>query len=197
MEALQAIYPAIRQLVGDEFFANMAARYGDRFPLQSGDLSTFGTHLPDFVKTFEPLVPLPYLPDVAHLEWACHQSLHSGKPTPLLPLKIYAQLYLSAHVRLLHSPYPVAQIWDFALNDQSAGSPRLNIEGAKPDHLLVMRPHLDVEVYKMPADEWAWLTRFSSGKTTLSVTPGANEWSHCEEWLVKEVLTLGGAPENH
>lgn len=189
LEALQGIYPAVRRLVGDIFFADLAVRYGDRFPLRSGDVRTFGPYLPDFMETFEPLVSLPYLPDVARLEWACHESLHSGKPTLPPALKTRTPLRLSAHVRLLHSAYPVARIWEFALNDPRAGSPRLDIEGAGPDHLLIMRPQLDVEVYKLPADEWAWLNRFSSDKTAPSTTFDTNEGSRCQEWLSKGALT--------
>lgn len=188
--ALQGIFPAIQRLVGEDFFAQMAMLYSERFPLHCGDLRTFGAQLPAFMESFEPLAPLPYLPDVARLEWACHESLHSGetRDRPPQPPGPDSRLRLATHARLVHSVYPVAEIWEFALNDHDADSPRLNIDDAGPNHLLVMRPGLDVEVHALAADAWAWLKDHDSGGNAPGAISGEDEQSRRQDWWRKGVL---------
>lgn len=191
-DALSAIFPAVQRLVGDDFFAQMAAIYGEKYPLQCGDLRTFGSRLPEFIEGFEPVTPLPYLADVARLEWACHESLHSGEAAPLNATASLAHLRLASHVRLLHSPFPVARIWEFALTDQDPETPRLSIEGVGPDHLLIMRPDLDVEVYALSADDWAWLSRQAGNHEGQAPLPTPEETKRRHAWLHKKVLTYFG-----
>lgn len=189
--ALQGIFPAVQRLVGEEFFAQMAMFYTDQYPLRCGDLRTFGAQLPDFMETFEPLAPLPYLPGVARLEWACHESLHAGEATPPTAPDVDSPLRLAAHVRLLHSVYPVAEIWEFALSDHKADSPRFNIDEGGPNHLLIMRPTLDVEVYSLPREEWAWLNGFTSTRGVIPALSAEGEASRCRDWCAKGVLVHG------
>lgn len=153
LEALQGIYPAIRRLVGEDFFDHMAALYIEQHALQRADLQRYGAQLPDFIAAFEPLAGLPYLPDVARLEWACHEAMHAGRGAPATAR---ADLRLAPHVRLLRSPFPSADIWEFALGDRTGGR-RLDIEGAPPAYVLVARPGLEVEVRCLDASDWRWL----------------------------------------
>ena len=189
-EALQNIYPATRRLVGEDFFANMGVLYGERHPLRSGDLRTFGAHLAAFMQRFEPLAGFPYLPDVARLEWACHESLHAAQASGEARLRESAPLRLAPHVRLLRSPFPFASIWDFALRDHDAAAPRLNIDDAEPCHLLIMRPCLDVEVLTLPEEEWRWLAKFD-----VAYLMDDAEAPHGRAWVSRGVLAA--ADEEH
>ena len=81
--ALEAAYPVVRRLVGEEFFRYAAARYIARHPSRSGDLHEFGESFPAFLETFGPVAGLVYLPDVARLEWAIHQVFHAASHPPL------------------------------------------------------------------------------------------------------------------
>ncbi|APZ43224.1 DNA-binding domain-containing protein [Acidihalobacter ferrooxydans] len=152
-ETLCAIYPAVERLVGNDFFMEMAALYVAQHMLSKADLREYGAQLAEFIGAFEPLAALPYLPDVANLEWACHQSLHSGHGRAAAATE---PLGLAPHVRLLHSAYPSAEIWDFALREHAADE-RLNIDGAGGEYLLIARPRLDVEVRALDAEDWLWL----------------------------------------
>lgn len=164
-DTLAAIYPAVCRLVGDEFFKHLAALYVERYPLRTANLNDYGVELPEFIAVFDALDGLPYLADVARLEWACHQSLHAGHGQ--YPGESES-LCLAPHVRLLHSPYPVGDIWDFALREHGADE-RLNINDAAPSYLLVSRPQLDVEVRALDASDWLWLANVAAtadGRTT-------------------------------
>lgn len=158
--ALEAVYPAVRRLLGDDYFANMAVLYGRRYPLSQGDLRLFGEHLAEFVARFQPLHSLPYIADVARLEWCWHQSHHAPQAPSDASASNGTHLCLAPHVRLLQSPFPVASIWDFALREHPDGTVRLNIDGIGPEHVLIMRPTLDVEVWTLPREEWEWLSGY-------------------------------------
>ncbi len=184
-EALAAVYPAVERLLGNDFFANMAILYRQRYPLDQGDLRLFGEHLADFVARFEPLQSIPYVADVARLEWYWHESLR-GAQAPAATFKPDGTpLCLAPHVRLLQSPFAVATIWDFALREHGENAQRLNIDGLGPEHVLVMRPTLDVQVVTLPADEWHWLSGYRTATPKIDSTQEAGRQ---RDWLARGVL---------
>lgn len=123
--ALAGAYPIIQQLVGEEFFSAMADVYIARTPSQSGNLHQYGATFSDFLTTFPPVETLPYLPDVARLEWALQcayyaPDIHGTPPSELAQtLATYtaeqlshATFSLHPSLSLLTSPYPLCRIWD-------------------------------------------------------------------------------------
>ena len=64
IDALQANYPAVTRLVGDEWLRAAAAVYArDALPAQPM-LLHYGADFADFLARFEPAAELPYLPGV-------------------------------------------------------------------------------------------------------------------------------------
>ena len=177
IETLAAVYPATQRLVGQDFFENMAALYVSRHPMKTPNVLEYGGDLPAFIATFEPLSALPYLPDVARLEWACHASLHAGHGEPPQPGE---KVTLAPHVRLIHSPYPIGAIWDFALR-ASPLDERLQLDLEEPAYLVVARPALDVEVSAVAPNDWQWLASLTAGDTTYS--------TRCETWADTGLLS--------
>ena len=74
LDALAGAYPVIEQLVGKDFFRLMARKYSEQYPSHSGNLHHYGAELAEFIAAFEHARELPYLTDVAALEWACHRA---------------------------------------------------------------------------------------------------------------------------
>lgn len=119
-EALTAIYPVINKLVGDEFFNNVAREYLRAYPSNSGNVHVFGNVFPDFLAEFPGTESLPYLSDVAQLEWAYHRVFHSPK-SPVLNVQKLSSLDEESASRLrfdvaenccvLSSEYPILEIW--------------------------------------------------------------------------------------
>jgi hypothetical protein len=70
--ALQAAYPVMVQLIGDEGFADLARALWHAHPPSRGDLAWWGDGLPAFLQGNAQLQDEPYLPDVARSEWALH-----------------------------------------------------------------------------------------------------------------------------
>lgn len=168
--ALAAVYPALRSLVGEGFFAFTAARYQAAHPSRSGNLHDFGDRMAAFLQSFEPVAGLPYLPDVARLEWAWHRVFHAAFHDPLDPARLaqvaeedYASLRFRLHpaARLLESPYPVLRIWEVNLPGYS-GDQAVNLDQGG-DRLLVIRRRLEVEIERLAPGGYALASALAAG----------------------------------
>ncbi len=83
IEALRDSFPVVERLVGQEFFAALAQAYRhDNMP-SSPVMMQYGAKFPDFLRRFEPVASLPYLPDVAQLEWLYSEAFHSADFEPV------------------------------------------------------------------------------------------------------------------
>ena len=151
-KSLANAYPVVRALVGDEFFDALARVYGHAHPSASGDLNRFGEALAAFVAGFEPTRELPYLPDVAALEWLAHRAHYATDAQPLPRARLAA---LQPHELLasrfalhpacgwLRSPFPVATIWRAHQPDSGVNLPD---DLDAPECALVVRPRWRVDV---------------------------------------------------
>lgn len=122
-DVLKNTFPAVCRLVGDEFFEYAARQYIHVDPPRQPCLHVYGAGFPDFLAAFAPAGNLPYLPDVARLEWALNEAYYAPDASPLATeaLKVlrpedYADLRLRPHpsCRLLTSPFPIDRIWEMA-----------------------------------------------------------------------------------
>jgi hypothetical protein len=81
--ALQAAFPVVCRLVDERFFAYAAARYIQVEPPSGPCLFEYGAGFADFLAEFPACRALPYLADVARLEWAMQRALHAADAIPL------------------------------------------------------------------------------------------------------------------
>lgn len=179
--ALAAAYPVVRRLVGHAFFDEAAIRYTCSNPSRSADLHDYGGSFGAFLEAYEPARKLAYLPDVARLEWACHESHHAaGAPAfDLAALRRIGvgelgevRFRLSPATRLTRSSHPIAAIWE-ANQPPRDGTPD-RLEG--PDHVVVRREKLVVRVERVDAAEWTLLAGFAAGASldaaSAALAPG-------------------------
>src|SRR5215471_6617276 len=68
--ALKDSFPVVCQLVDERFFGYAAQEYIRTHPPRAPRLAEYGEDFADFLAGFEPARRLPYLSDVARLEWA-------------------------------------------------------------------------------------------------------------------------------
>lgn len=68
IDALQANFPAVARLVGEEWFRAAAAVYVRELPPADPALLHYGEQFNQFLARFEPAAELPYLPGVARLD---------------------------------------------------------------------------------------------------------------------------------
>ncbi len=133
--ALQAAYPVVAQLVGDEGFADLARALWHAQPATRGDVTCWGGGLADFLQNSAQLQDEPYLPDVARVEWALHQGAGAKDAEPDMSTLALLTTLEPEHVQLLLAPgcavvrsaWPVASIVGAHLE----GNPSLQEAGAQ------------------------------------------------------------------
>lgn len=166
--ALRARFPVIEKLVGEEFFAAMAAVFVRERPPHSPILSVYGDDFPEFLERFPPMAELPYAGDVARLEAARTRAYHAADAEPLSPQALarldpadIAGLSLALHpsAQIVSSHYAIVTIW--AMN--SGELPLAPIDAAIAEDALVLRPHLAVTVRKLPRGGAAFLQALREG----------------------------------
>ncbi len=116
--SLVAAYPVIEQMLGQGNFAAMARDLWHRHPPALGDLANWGDALPAFLARSESLVDVPYLADVARLEWALHRAASAADAAadPASFARLGAEdpavitLALSPGTALVSSAFPVASL---------------------------------------------------------------------------------------
>lgn len=122
--ALRTTYPAVLALVGEAFFDQTARGYRSTYPSGSGNLQGFGAQFADYLQALPAARKLPYLPDVAQLEWQRQQTVLAVNAEPIPP-DVFAQrltetegpfnISLHPSVHWLASRYPVLTIWGYAM----------------------------------------------------------------------------------
>ena len=169
-KALEGAFPVVRQLVGDESFAALAREYRRAWPSDSGDLNGHGAAFAEFLAGFAPARELPYLPDMARLEWALHRAHYAADPPALdlaalvaVPPHAQACLRLRLHpaCAIVTSDYPVTRIWAVHQPDHAA---IMEVDFAPgPHHALVQRPAWRAVAVPTEAGQLAFLHAATAG----------------------------------
>ena len=76
--ALAATFPTVAAVVGQEFFGLLARDFTVGTALRDPVLSRYGGPFPQFVAAKQDMHGLPYLADVARLDWALNVAFHAG-----------------------------------------------------------------------------------------------------------------------
>jgi hypothetical protein len=118
--ALGATFATVQRLVGEDFFRKLARSFiGANLPVQPV-LSEYGADFPAFVELEESVRALPYLGDVARLDWALNIAFHAADSPRLdaaalgrssIEAIAASPLPFAAGTSLLCSVYPIDRIW--------------------------------------------------------------------------------------
>ncbi len=175
LHAMALTYPIVEQLVGEEFFAFAVQQYRKRHLPSSGNLDQYGAEFSAFLAEFTPASSLPYLPAMAELEWAFHQSALAEQATPLsadalnhMAPEDYATLCFTTHpsLKLLHADYPVDAIWEFhqKLEEGTATEP-LDISETGAVYLALVRPRTQVHLHTLSPAEYHFVSALQTQQT--------------------------------
>jgi hypothetical protein len=168
VECLRARFPVVARLVGEDFFTAMARVFIGQRPPTSAALLEYGREFPDFLRTFEPVSALPYLPDVAQLEWLMAYAYHApdARQLPADALVglgeevLEAGLELHPSCALLISRYPVFSIWRTNTYDAVVAP----IDASASDEaVLIVRPEFEVVLYRIDAATHAFIAALKAG----------------------------------
>lgn len=117
--ALQAAYPTVAALLGEEAWQAVARDLWWQQPPRQGDLAQWGAGLPALLAGVAEWQGLPYLADVARLDWRVHQaSLAEDAAAPVQGLEVLATTDPMVLVvdwqpgcAWLASAHPVVTLW--------------------------------------------------------------------------------------
>ncbi len=162
--ALAETYPVCKQLVGERFFGAMAARFISNHRSYNPDLNAYGQELADFIDSFAPADALPYLADVARLEWAWNSVLDGSEPPPgnLHELDSVAdadtqnlRFKLHGNSVLLASLFPVHRIWQ--VNQKNAEEEEIDL-GEGGVQLIIWRDNTHTRMDPLSTAQWQFLS---------------------------------------
>jgi hypothetical protein len=166
--ALEIGFPVLRKRVGDDYFAQLAIYYQERFPSRSGDLHWAGRDFAEFLGAHLAGGDYAWLADLARLEWARQSAAVDAVATPLgaealaafAPEQLeHLAFVLQPSLRLVESPYPVFSVWlanqgeDAAPVDQSLGF----------ECGMVLSRSDGVEVARLAPDLFSYLSALAAG----------------------------------
>lgn len=176
-KALRLSYPAVQRLVGAEFFDGAAALFIARHPPGAACLDEYGADFPQFLRDFQAAASLPYLPDVARLEWAVNRAIHAVDVEPLDPARLSA-LPPEDQIRVCFVPHPSISllrvdgpadvIWRGVLSGDDAALAAVDLD-AGPVGLLVERRAAGVEASRIDAAAWRFVTALCEGRPLAAV----------------------------
>jgi hypothetical protein len=165
--ALGATYPVVHRLVGVPFFDATVDEFVRAHPSRGGDLNVYGDAFGAFVAGYPPARDLPYLADIARLEWAIDEAQRAADSTraPDIVLAALAvapperlpelRMRLAPSCRLVASTFPVLRIWQVNQPERD-GNDSVSLSDG-PDHVLVRRDAGGVSLQRIPAADFAWL----------------------------------------
>lgn len=190
-EALKEAYEAVRHVLGEDAFHQLCLRYASGFPSENYNLSMAGRYLPQFLSQDALSKKLPFLPDLAMLEWKIIEAFHSFDKQPLLRDALgrlsledweRAVFEFQPSAQLMPSSWPVLDIWQ--ARKAPVESIKIQLEGC-PQKVLVFRSGLETRCVLLGEDQYRFLKVLSAGKTLgeacediqeISEHPPLQEW---------------------
>lgn len=171
IDALQANYPAVCKLVGEDWFRAAAAVFSRRQPPLDGRLMGYGAGFADFLHTFEPATELPYLPAVARLD-RCWTESHLAADAPALPPDWLAHQTPETLGHQQLQPHPAAR-WVWCDEHPAFTLWTLQREGKTTEEQLpwvgdgglLTRPHTSVVWHPLPWAGAVFLNACASGSS--------------------------------
>ena len=174
VKVLQSAFPVVCRLVGEPRFNNAARAYVQAHPPRQPHLSAYGRRFAHFLRGFGPAKGLPYLSDLARLEWARNKAYFAMEATPLDARDLArmstadvenVSLTLHPSVSLVASAFAIHTIWEAARpdrNDISDFDPT-----SQSDHVLVARPDWQVESHLVTRGDFTFVLALSAGSSLL------------------------------
>lgn len=175
--ALRTTYPAVLALVGDAFFDQTARGYRRVHPSQSGNLQRFGDALPAYLATLPACRSVPYMADVARLEWLRQLTILAPDSAPICAEDLAEAIrsagdalrtVLHPSLHLLESRHPVLTIWNYALHP---GNARLTL-GNVGESVVLWREDGEVAMASLDPASFACITALA-GRSSLGAARDA------------------------
>ncbi|WP_292069295.1 DNA-binding domain-containing protein [Brevundimonas sp. UBA7534] len=169
IDALEANYPTVSQMVGGEWFRAAAREFVEDQPGDDPVLAAYGAGFPDWLARFEPAREMAYLAPAARLDRAWTEA-HLAPDARTLDARQAAALSLTLtgvparlhpSVRLFWFDWTAPSLW-LAHRDPQAGAELA--WRPEPEGLLVHRPDAEVRARSLSRAEWVFLDACRKGR---------------------------------
>ena len=168
-KTLQAIYPMVDNLLGEACFKTLTHYFSLDVPATHWNLNHYGADFPAYLlnppNQFSAFRDLPYLHDLAQLEWFLHLAYYAADRSAFPSDAFYAlpaadqpnaRLLLAADIHLLETPWPVLAGWQ---HWQQSGALPVTLAGCEvPQLLCVHRDALQPTVSSLSPAAFALLS---------------------------------------
>jgi len=181
LDALREAYPAIANICGEGSFANLTRRYLRDREVHRSSLNDIGRRLPDHCARDPLATGLPFLADLARLEWEVLRAFHSRDEAPVDPAAFAAWdmgdweravFEFQPSVRIVRSTWPICDLWE------ARRTPRGEIDidlTDRPQAVLVRREADDVDCVVLSTHEAVVLESLSRGATLTATLDALSE----------------------
>ncbi len=161
--ALRLAYPAVLALVGEAFFDGAAVGFAQAAPPASACLTLWGGDFSSYLARHPGCRDMPWLADVAALEWAVSEALHTSEAKAPPPC-------LTPTLSCLRLRSPADSIRAAALAGGD-GLDRIDLN-AGPIHLAVTRRNGGILIRRLTAQAWSLLDQLAAGRSLRQATAG-------------------------
>ncbi len=168
--ALKQTYSVCLALVGEDCFHGLATRFIAQETQNPNNLQSYGARFAEFIETFSTTSKVPYLADVARLEWAILQA-SIGEDVSSMDFSRLAQIsesqqkdlcfYLPKHATLLTSDYPIDVIWQAHQSDHLDEIP-VDLQRNQV-RLIIWRRQLEILCERLTQEQWFVLRHIQAG----------------------------------
>ena len=209
--ALQNAFPVLYQLVGEEYFQQVARAFGRAYPSESGDLHHFGARLAEFLKTIPDAEDYPYFSDLAALEWQIHLAYYADDAQSLsLPglLQTIAsegldlqslQFEMHPAFSLYSSEFATVAIWQSHQPGVLSEPPK---ELGQACRACIFRQHWFGQVQALDEAAWLSLRALQQGvslgvalEAALECDAGFDINSHLQSWFAMGIFKKLQSPD--
>ncbi len=180
MRAMEANFPVVRRLLGEQYFSGLAREFVQQHPPASPLMFHYGDRFPAYLEAEEDLRGFAYLGDVARLEQQVRLSYHEADVTPLAAQCLAAMAEEELFDAVL-TPHPATAILAsrFGIHaiymaNQSGEAGRVNGQ-LQAQSVLVTRPSFDVELRLLDAAQLCFFRQLTAGESLGEAADSAAE----------------------
>ncbi len=196
IRALRLTYPALDKLVGRDFFDHAAVTFALAQPPAGAWLDAYGEGFSAFLDALPEAASVPYLGDVARLEWAVSRALGAADAAPLgldalaaCAEPDHARLRFAAHpsVELVRCTTPADAIRRAVLEEDADALAAIDLADG-PVHLVVQRTADGIEIARLAEADWEFAAALLAGATlgaALAAYPDVDRPAILAELIVK------------
>ena len=150
-DGVSEVYEAIRWILGESQFAELVKNYSLKYPSRDTNLSFVGKYLPEFISTLPLAKQLPFIMDLAKLEWQLCGAFHAFDKIPVSPDELsklspealtQGRFIFQASLFTITSDWPILDIWKS--RKKSREEVNLNLEG-RPQCIMGYRCGVKIE----------------------------------------------------